>query len=207
MRLSRQKTKKSSSGSYLDGQLLIAMPAMTDRRFARSVIYMCAHSSEGAMGLIINQRARYIDFPGLLRQLNLAPGEGETAEELEENLSEMQVHVGGPVETGRGFVLHSSDYFAPDSTLEIDEQMCLTATIDILKAIAGGQGPRHAILALGYAGWGAGQLESEIQQNGWLHCTADRELVFETNLTDKYDRALAKLGIDPTHLVSDAGHA
>jgi putative transcriptional regulator len=207
MRVPRKKPKKPGSGSYLDGQLLIAMPSMTDKRFARSVIYMCAHSSEGAMGLIINQRARNIDFPGLLRQLNLAPEEGESGEEVDESVSEMQVHVGGPVETGRGFVLHSSDYYAPDSTLEIDEQMCLTATIDILKAIAGGRGPRHAILALGYAGWGAGQLESEIQQNGWLHCASDRELVFETDLTDKYGRALAKLGIDPTHLVSDAGHA
>ncbi len=207
MRIPRKASKKKSgSGSYLDGQLLIAMPSMTDQRFARSVIYMCAHSAEGAMGLIINQRARHIDFPELLRQLSILPTGGD-AEEIEETLAEMPVHVGGPVETGRGFVLHSSDYSTPESTLEIDEQMCLTATIDVLKAIANGRGPEQAMLALGYAGWGAGQLEREIHANGWLNCPSDRELVFDTDLGDKYTRALAKLGIDPTHLVSDAGHA
>ncbi|HKD58110.1 MAG TPA: YqgE/AlgH family protein, partial [Hyphomicrobiaceae bacterium] len=121
--------------------------------------------------------------------------------------AEMDVHVGGPVETGRGFVLHSSDYYAADSTLAIDEGVSLTATIDILKAIAAGKGPDKAILALGYAGWRAGQLESEIAANGWLHCPADLDLLFDRNLEQKYERAMSKIGIDPSHLVSEAGHA
>jgi putative transcriptional regulator len=119
----------------------------------------------------------------------------------------MSIHVGGPVETGRGFVLHSSDYFANDSTLPIEDGVCLTATIDILKAIAAGHGPNRSILALGYAGWSPGQLESEIQANGWLNCPADPDLIFDPDLDAKYTRALAKIGIDPSHLVNDAGHA
>jgi putative transcriptional regulator len=111
------------------------------------------------------------------------------------------------VETGRGFVLHSSDYFADDSTLPIEDGVCLTATIDILKAIAAGKGPNKAILALGYAGWSPGQLESEIQANGWLNCPADLGLIFNPDVESKYTRAFAKIGIDPSHLVSDAGHA
>jgi putative transcriptional regulator len=201
MRASR-KRKEGTSG-YLDGQLLVAMPIMTDKRFARSVIYMCAHSAEGAMGLIVNQRAPHISFSELLKQLGITPGNID----VPEGLAEMDVHVGGPVETGRGFVLHSSDYYVADSTLPIDNGVSLTATIDILKAIAGGKGPDRAILALGYAGWRAGQLESEIQANGWLHCPADAELLFDRDLDQKYERALSKIGIDPSHLVSDAGHA
>jgi putative transcriptional regulator len=201
MRASR-KRKEGNSG-YLDGQLLVAMPIMTDKRFARSVIYMCAHSAEGAMGLIVNQRAPHISFSELLKQLGITPGNID----VPEGLAEMDVHVGGPVETGRGFVLHSSDYYVADSTLPIDNGVSLTATIDILKAIAGGKGPDRAILALGYAGWRAGQLESEIQANGWLHCPADAELLFDRDLDQKYERALSKIGIDPSHLVSDAGHA
>jgi len=189
---------------YLEGQLLVAMPVMTDRRFARSVIYMCAHSAEGAMGLIVNQRAPHIGFRELLKQLKIAP---DTSEGIVVGEAEMDVHVGGPVETGRGFVLHSSDYYAADSTLAIDEGVSLTATIDILKAIAAGKGPDKAILALGYAGWRAGQLESEIAANGWLHCPADLDLLFDRNLEQKYERAMSKIGIDPSHLVSEAGHA
>ena len=124
-----------------------------------------------------------------------------------DDIRSMSIHVGGPVETGRGFVLHSSDYFANDSTLPIEDGVCLTATIDILKAIAAGNGPNRSILALGYAGWSPGQLESEIQANGWLNCPADLDLIFDNNLEAKYTRALAKIGIDPSHLVSDAGHA
>jgi putative transcriptional regulator len=119
----------------------------------------------------------------------------------------MDVHVGGPVETGRGFVLHTSDYFAADSTLPIDAGVSLTATIDILKAIAVGKGPNRAILALGYAGWRPGQLESEIAANGWLHCPPDLDLLFDRDLDQKYERAMSKIGIDPSHLVSEAGHA
>jgi putative transcriptional regulator len=200
MRMSKKRRRRDDG--YLEGQLLIAMPIMTDKRFARSVIYMCAHSAEGAMGLIVNQRAAHISFRELLKQLGIGAGNGDDIE-----VDGLDVHVGGPVETGRGFVLHSADYHAPDSTLPIDEGVSLTATIDILKAIASGRGPDKAILALGYAGWRAGQLESEIAANGWLHCAADLDLLFDRNLEQKYERALSKIGIDPSHLVSDAGHA
>lgn len=181
------------------------MPIMSDPRFARSVIYLCAHSEDGAMGLVINQRASHISFPDLLSKLNIVPPhlEGSVAE----GVRGMSIHVGGPVETGRGFVLHSSDYFVNDSTLPIEDGICLTATIDILRAIAAGNGPNRAILALGYAGWSPGQLESEIQANGWLNCPADPDLIFGTDIESKYTRAMAKIGIDPSHLVSDAGHA
>lgn len=202
----RRKTRKSDANGYLDGQFLVAMPAMTDKRFARSVIYMCAHSVQGAMGLIVNQRAPHITFPELLGQLSI-PGSDNGADGFEPDLIDLDVHVGGPVETGRGFVLHSSDYFAADSTLPIDDGVSLTATVDILKAIASGKGPDRAILALGYAGWRPGQLESEIQANGWLHCPRDVDLLFDRDLDQKYDRAMSKIGIDPSHLVSEAGHA
>jgi putative transcriptional regulator len=200
----KRRTKKST-GTFFDGQLLIAMPAMADKRFARSVIYMCAHSAEGAMGLIINQRAPHINFPDLLERLQLVEDDADAI--MAPHLQEMAIHLGGPVEPERGFVLHSSDYFTPSSTLSIDNDVCLTATIDILKALATGEGPNKAILALGYAGWAPGQLENEIQANGWLNCPADPELVFDFNVEDKYERAMSKLGVDPTHLVNAAGHA
>lgn len=181
------------------------MPNMTDKRFRRSVIYMCTHSSDGAMGIIVNQRATGVSFPELLKQLKIA---GEDAEEsLPPDLLRMSVHVGGPVSTERGFVLHSDDYHVRDATLRVPGGISLTATIDILKAMSQGSGPGKALLALGYSGWSAGQLEAEIQANGWLHCPADDDLVFSPDLELKYDRALSKLGIDPSHLVSDAGHA
>jgi putative transcriptional regulator len=196
--------KERKGSGYLDGQLLIAMPSMSDKRFARSVIYVCAHSEEGAMGLIVNQRAPHISFAELLGQLSI---DGNGGQGRQAGLVDVDVHVGGPVETGRGFVLHSSDYFAADSTLPIDGEVSLTATIDILKAIAGGKGPSRAMLALGYAGWRPGQLEDEIQANGWLHCPSDLDLLFDRDVDQKYDRALSKIGIDPSHLVCDAGHA
>jgi putative transcriptional regulator len=199
-----QKRRKKSGNTFLEGQLLIAMPAMSDKRFARSVIYVCAHSSEGAMGLIINQRASHITFPGLLQQLEIVKKSAES--KLTSEMRSMHVHFGGPVETGRGFVLHSADYFASGSTLPIADNFCLTATMDILKAMAQGEGPDKALLALGYAGWGAGQLESEIHSNGWLTCAADSEIVFSRDLDQKYERALSKIGIDPSHLVNDCGH-
>jgi putative transcriptional regulator len=199
------RRQKGEDSSYLDGQLLLAMPTMADKRFQRSVIYVCTHSPEGAMGLIVNQRASHISFTGLLKQLGIV---GDDADEtVPPDLLSKNVHVGGPVSTERGFVLHSADYFADDSTLEIDKNVCLTATIDILKAMAKGKGPEQAILALGYAGWAPGQLETEIQANGWLHCPADKDLIFSPDLELKYDRALFKIGIDPSHLVSEAGHA
>ena len=211
------KTRKTAAGGsaavgphaaedgYLDGQMLIAMPVMNDPRFERSVIYMCAHSSEGAMGIIVNRPAGSIDFPGLLVQLDIIEKSDQIT--LPENAEMMKVMKGGPVDTGRGFVLHSSDFFIENATLRIDEGICLTATVDILKAIANGSGPKHAILALGYAGWHPGQLENEIQGNGWLHCDADAELVFGDDVDDKYARALRKIGIDPGMLSNEAGHA
>lgn len=195
----------SDEDGYLDGQLLIAMPSMGDPRFSRSVIYVCAHSSEGAMGIVINQRAPNISFAELLEQLKIVPSEERIS--LPSALNAMDVHLGGPVETGRGFVLHSADYFKAESTLPINDSVCLTATVDILRDIAKGSGPNKALLALGYAGWAAGQLEDEIQSNGWLNCPADPELVFDPAVDRKYNRALDSLGVDPSHLVSDSGHA
>jgi putative transcriptional regulator len=190
---------------YLDGQLLVAMPVMGDPRFERSVIYLCAHSADGAMGIMVNRPAGSIDFPELLVQLNIINKDDQI--KLPETAESMQVLRGGPVDTGRGFVLHSSDFYIENATLRIDEDICLTATIDILKAIAKGDGPKHAILALGYAGWRPGQLEAEIQGNGWLHCDADADLVFGDDVEDKYARALRKIGVDPGMLSNDAGHA
>ncbi len=190
---------------YLDGQFLVAMPGMLDERFARSVIYLCAHSEEGAMGIVVNQAVPQISFSDLLVQLDIIPEGPEIR--LPRAASRMIVQRGGPVETGRGFVLHSADYFADNSTLPIDENICLTATLDVLKAIASGSGPESAMLALGYAGWGAGQLEEEIQANGWLSLKGDAELIFDTDLDGKYTRALAMMGVDPAMLSGEAGHA
>jgi len=194
-----------NSAGYLDGQLLIAMPVMGDSRFERSVIYLCAHSAEGAMGIIVNHPAGSIDFPELLEQLGIVK-KGEHIK-LPQNAESMKVLAGGPVDTGRGFVLHSSDFYIEHATLRIDDGVCLTATVDILRAIANGSGPKHAILALGYAGWAPGQLETEIQSNGWLHCDADADLIFGDDVDEKYQRALRKIGIDPGMLSNEAGHA
>ncbi|MDZ4369447.1 MAG: YqgE/AlgH family protein [Afipia sp.] len=216
MKAMRKKTEKPAGGQivaegetsgvgYLDGQLLIAMPVMDDERFARSVIYLCAHSSEGAMGIIVNRPAGSIDFPQLLVQLDIINKADQI--NLHGSAEDMKVLKGGPVDTSRGFVLHSSDFFIKDATLPIDDGICLTATLDILKAIAAGSGPKHAILALGYAGWAPGQLENEIQHNGWLHCPADADLIFGLDTEDKYQRALEKIGIDLAMLSNEAGHA
>ncbi|HEY0439135.1 MAG TPA: YqgE/AlgH family protein [Xanthobacteraceae bacterium] len=204
MRLDRKKSKRSARG-YLDGQMLIAMPSMEDERFTRTLIYVCAHSTEGAMGIVVNQPAPHINFPDLLVQLEVIPAADRI--QLPSGAETMRVLKGGPVETGRGFVLHTADFFLEDSTLPIDDGVCLTATLDILKAIAKGSGPANAVLALGYAGWGAGQLENEIQGNGWLHCAADSDLIFGGDTESKYERALRKLGVNPAMLSSVAGHA
>jgi putative transcriptional regulator len=190
---------------FLDGQMLLAMPGMPDERFSRTVIYLCAHSAEGAMGIVINKPAADLNFPDLLVQLEIIPEADRIR--LPHRVGRMQVLMGGPVETSRGFVLHSPDFYLDQSTLPIDDGVCLTATIDILRAIAKGEGPRSAVLALGYAHWTAGQLESEIQANGWLNCPADPDLIFSSSLESKYDLALRKLGIDPAMLSTDAGHA
>ncbi len=185
--------------------MLIAMPAMLDERFVRSLIYICAHSSEGAMGIVVNHPAPNISFPDLLVKLNVVPQADRI--QLPTRAEGVKVMRGGPVETERGFVLHSADFVIENSTLPIAEGICLTATIDILKAIANGEGPASAILALGYAGWAPGQLENEIQGNGWLHCAADPELVFGPDIDGKYDKALKKIGIDLGMLSTEAGHA
>ena len=191
-----KRTRTLESG-YLTGQLLIAMPQMTDPRFAHAVIYICAHNSDGAMGLVLNKGVEKPTFPDLLKQLMIEPVE---------NADPINVLFGGPVETGRGFVLHSADYLQ-DATLLVDHEVGLTATLDILKEIANGGGPRHKLLMLGYAGWGPGQLDAEIQANGWLNVSADEELIFDHDLDTKWDRALAKLGVDGSMLSGDAGHA
>ena len=198
---------KSAKGrrGFLDGQMLIAMPSMRDERFARTLIYMCEHSSEGAMGIVVNQPAADISFPDLLVKLDVIPANERI--QLPRRAGTIKVLKGGPVETQRGFVLHTADFFIENSTLPIDEGICLTATLDILKAIARDEGPASAVLALGYAGWAPGQLEKEIQHNGWLHCTADSELVFGTDTGGKYEKAMGKLGIDLGMLSSEAGHA
>lgn len=191
--------------AFLDGQLLIAMPGMSDTRFDRSVIYMCAHSEQGAMGIIINKTAPMMRFGDLIAQLDIEPG--EDAVEPPAELMAMPVLFGGPVEQGRGFVLHTSDYFTDDSSLPVAKNIALTATVDILRAMAKGQGPQNAVLALGYAGWAPGQLENEIQHNGWLTCEADEEILFKLDFDERYTAALRRLKIDPAMLSGDAGHA
>jgi putative transcriptional regulator len=182
---------------YLTGHLLVAMPQMADARFARSVIYVCAHTADGAMGLVINREIDSITFPGLLKQLEIdVPGADD----------QIRIMFGGPVETGRGFVLHSPEY-THESTMLIGNEVGLTATMEILKDIAKGAGPRRSLLALGYAGWAPGQLDSEIQANGWLHVPADPDLIFAENLGTKWDDALGILGISSVLLSGDAGHA
>ncbi|HTS39317.1 MAG TPA: YqgE/AlgH family protein [Xanthobacteraceae bacterium] len=205
MKLAHKSLEKGAKRGYLDGQMLIATPTMQDERFTRSLIYLCAHSSEGAMGIVVNQPAAHIKFPDLLVQLDVIPA----AEliQLPSRAETVVVLKGGPVETGRGFVLHSADFFIENSTLPIDEGICLTATLDILKAIARGKGPESAILALGYAGWAPGQLENEINNNGWLHCEPDPNLIFGQDIEAKYTMALKKIGIQPGTLSSEVGHA
>ena len=196
---------KSSPEGFLDGHLLIAMPSMGDQRFARSVIYICAHSADGAMGIVINKLATEVSFRDLLVQLDIVQARNEP--HLPGGVDQVRVHRGGPVETGRGFVLHSADFFLENATLPIADGVCLTATLEILRAIAEGKGPGRALLALGYAGWAPGQLEFEIQSNGWLHSQADGALLFDDDVDNKYDKALAKIGVQPAMLSSDAGHA
>jgi len=182
----------------LGGKLLIAMPGMGDPRFDRSVIYLCAHSPEGSMGLIVNKPASGVSVDNLLDQLKVKKGDGR---------GNIVAHFGGPVEHGRGFVLHSTDYMSEGSTMQVDAGFAMTATLDILQDISMGNGPSRQILALGYAGWGAGQLETEIQANGWLTCDASPEIVFDARDAEKWTAALASLGVDPLLLSAKAGHA
>jgi putative transcriptional regulator len=196
---------RSQPEGFLDGHLLIAMPSMADKRFARSVVYICAHSGDGAMGIVINKLASEVNFRDLLVQLDIVQARNEP--HLPGGVDHIRVHRGGPVETGRGFVLHSADFFLENASLPIADGVCLTATLEILRAIAEGRGPDRAMLALGYAGWAPGQLEFEIQANGWLHSKADQAILFDADVDSKYDRALATLGVEPGMLSTDAGHA
>lgn len=198
-------TSFTDPSQNLEGQFLIAMPSIGDNRFSRTVIYMCAHSNEGAMGLVINQQAEDISFKNLLSKLEIF-GQID-ASKLAIDTEAHPVHLGGPVATSRGFVLHSDDYFAKDNTLTIRDGICLTSTIDIIQAIADGEGPNQSITAIGYSGWGPGQLEYEIQNNGWLTCPANSNIIFENDIDRKYTEALSSMGIDPAFLASDHGHA
>ena len=182
----------------LGGKLLIAMPGMGDPRFDHSVVFLCAHSDDGAMGLIVNKPTEDLTFANLLKQLNIPRGD---------RMRDIRIHFGGPVELSRGFVLHSADYARGTGTMKVDDRFGMTTTQDILEAMARGTGPESTILALGYAGWGPGQLEDEIRQNGWLTCDAAPELVFSDQDATKWDRALRSIGVDPLHLCAAGGRA
>ena len=181
----------------LTGQLLIAMPAMDTPAFVQTVIYMCAHSPEGAMGLVVNRPISAPRFGELLQQLDVTPAPPRR---------QIELCRGGPVEEARGFVLHTADWTG-DGTLRVDDSLALTASLDVLKAIADGEGPARGLLALGYAGWGPGQLDQEIQQNAWLSAPATLDLVFDPDHDTKWRRAFASLKVDPALLSSAAGHA
>ena len=186
-----------ADGAFLTGQLLIAMPTMEDPRFAQSVIYVCAHTPEGAMGLVLNRPLNRPKFDDLLRQLEVAPVPPARR---------IRLCAGGPMDNARGFVLHTTDWTG-EGSLRVDDGVALTASLDVLKAIAEGNGPREGLLALGYAGWGPGQLDSEIHQNAWLSVSADETIVFGDDNDVKWRQALAKLHIDPLLLSGAAGHA
>lgn len=188
----------TKTGGGLEGRFLIAMPGIGDSRFHRSVIFICAHSDEGAMGLIINQPSDGLSFDDLLGQLNIETDEGTS--------SRAPIKIGGPVESSRGFVLHSTDY-GEDGALEIEGGYRLTGTVDILRDIAQGKGPSQHMIALGYTGWAPGQLEQELQQNGWLSCEAEADLIFDADDKAKWVQALSKLGISPELLSAGGGTA
>jgi putative transcriptional regulator len=190
-------SKRGSENGYLVGQFLVAMPTMADPRFERTVIYICAHSPEGAMGLIVNKPMKDIKLPEILTQLGI---------ESKLPCDKIQVHRGGPVETARGFVLHSADYDR-EGTLKVNSDICLSATTEILRAIASGEGPKSSLMALGYSGWGRGQLDEEIKQNAWLNVPGDEALLFSEEFELKWERVLAKIGVSPHLLSAEAGHA
>ncbi len=182
----------------LTGKLLIAMPGMGDPRFARSVVFLCAHSAEGAMGVIVNKPLDHVTFAEMLEQVGVAaPMPPEVA-----------VCYGGPVQPERGFVIHSASYRGKaQDTLRVDDRFSMTATVEVLEDMGRGLGPAQALMAIGYAGWGPEQLEDEIGQNGWLTCDASPELVFSPDMSAKWEAAMASLGINPLMLSEQAGHA
>ncbi|MHA6324881.1 YqgE/AlgH family protein [Roseivivax sp. CAU 1753] len=193
------KASRADPGSTdLTGRMLIAMPGMGDPRFDHAVIFLCSHSEDGAMGLILNKAAPGLSISGLLQQLDIAQ---------EGSLPFEPVFFGGPVETGRGFVLHSAEFHSDVATLKVDDDFAMTATLDILEEIAAGDGPVRRRMCLGYSGWGPGQLEHELQQNGWLVCDADTDLVFETKEGNMWEQALARLGVSALMLSAEGGQA
>lgn len=191
--------------SSLKGQLLIAMPETGDERFAETVIYLVAHGEDGAMGLVVNKSMDDMSFADVLSELDL--GEEDELIRMPRALRDQRVLRGGPVETGRGFVLHSADYFREGNSYIVDDDVCMTATLDILKALASGEGPEHSMLALGYCGWSPGQLENELLANGWLTAPASEELLFDVPLEKRYDKALGALGVNRASLSGTAGSA
>lgn len=190
--------KPHETQGFLLGKLLVALPGMPDPRFEKSVIFMCAHSQEGAMGLIVNKPFEGLTFREMIAKLDI---------EVTAATPDPPILFGGPVGTGQGFVLHSSEYRGNEATMKVTSEISLTATVDILRAIAHGSGPKHALFALGYAGWGAGQIEGEMASNGWIPCEADQRIVFGTDCESKWKAALATLGADITGLSSEAGRA
>lgn len=201
MSLSTLKNRRERG--FFDGQFLIAMPGVSDSNFARTVIFICAHSDAGAMGFIIN-RPQDLTFTDVLLHLDMI--KDDEAIVMPQQSRDLLVQTGGPVESGRGFVLHSDDYLC-DASIPVSDDICMTATLDIIRAISNGKGPKRATMLLGYAGWGAGQLEAEIASNGWLNCPANEALIFDRNLDDKYERALAGMGVTAAMLSPEAGHA
>lgn len=196
--MGNQVPREDAGESFLEGKLLIALPGMPDPRFEKSVIFICAHSGEGAMGLIINKPVEGLSFREMMEKLNI---------DVTSHTPDRPILFGGPVQTGRGFVLHSGEFESQDSTMPVTEEISLTATLDILRAIAGGHGPVKSLFALGYAGWDGGQIEDEIRANGWVHCDADNAIIFDNALDDKWSRALKKLGIDMSGLSAHTGRA
>ncbi len=192
-----------AQGTFLQGKILIAMPAMADANFGHALVLLCAHTEQGAMGLILNKPAPLMSFGDLLDEIKI----GANPDRVPEEVLGTTVRLGGPVEQFRGFVLHSREYHGDETTLKVDGGYSLTVSQDVLRDIAEGKGPARMMIALGYAGWSPGQLENELQRNGWLYCDPDEELVFGSDLGGKYGRALAKIGVDPGMLSTDVGHA
>lgn len=189
---------QKNGNDFLLGKLLIALPGMPDKRFEKSVIFVCAHSEQGAMGLIVNKPFEGLSFRELVERLDVR---------ITANAPEPPVLFGGPVGTGQGFVLHTSDFGGGEATIAVTSEISLTATIDILRAIAEGRGPEKALFALGYAGWGPGQIEGELSSNGWIHCDAKKAILFDIDCEDKWRAALATLGADISGLSAEAGRA
>ncbi|MCA1941946.1 MAG: YqgE/AlgH family protein [Caenispirillum bisanense] len=190
-------TTTLSTSGYLVGKCLVAMPALADSNFHRTVVYVCAHTAEGAMGLVVNRTIDQLSFDDILEQMGITPSV---------DTDQIRVHFGGPVEAARGFVLHTADY-RDEGTLPVDSNISLTATAEVLKDIASGHGPRHSLMVLGYAGWGSGQLDTELKENAWLICQPDEDLLFGGDVGQKWTLAMARMGIDMSRLVDTPGHA